>query len=481
MSAIGVNIRGQNTNPIAPAPYPVKMTLNGGQQNLLEWSARVTVSGSTSGSSLRLPQNPEDGTTIYFQNLASIPWSLIPASGTIGDGSSYSVGVGVDFVVQYNVPSATWTINASANFAASDLRYQPNLAQKSQTIQAALALAAQKQGTSYLDVIFVGDSITAGTGNTTFAPSPPQGSFATKLISEMIGRAGWVATHGVQVLVPQNLISTPDARLDVGSSNWTRGGLGWGDGSTFRAAGNVADQVAVWSPGTESWDTCYVDVYTASGLGTLVVTPSGGTPVTYSCGTTTGWHRITASASSLLDSNTIELKMLGSVGPDYGVYVTGITTFNSAIKQVRIGNVGRPNALSADLNNATAFGTLDLITNYNAGLYVVMIGTNDMIQGVPLATTQANIQAIITRCLTVGSCILMTPPPSSDATVMAATTAYNAMLYGLAKTNNIPLIDLYSAMGSTYQSAWMGDSVHLNNAGDWFTASLLGTEFAGIF
>lgn len=366
--------------------------------------------------------------------------------------------------------------------ASGDARYQPDLARKPQTIKAAVALAAQKQATTPFQVLFLGDSITAGTGNTDYATSPPQGSFPTKVIAEMIGRAGWLATHGVQVLVPQNGIATPDARLNAGSSNWTRGGLGFGDGSTFRSAGNVADQTAVWSPGTEAWDTCYVDVYTGGGLGTITVTATGGTPVVYNTDTgSNGWHRITATAASLSASNTVTLKMSGSVGPDAGVYVTGITTFNSAVKQVLIGNCGRPNATTADWAASGTFYSLELITNYAANLMVLMLGTNDMINGVALATTQANLQTIITRCLTVGSVILMTPPPSSDSTVMAAAPAYNAMLYGLAATNNIPLIDLYAAMGGTFQTTLMGDSVHLNNPGDAFGASLLGSGFAGIF
>jgi lysophospholipase L1-like esterase len=109
---------------------------------------------------------------------------------------------------------------------------------------------------------------------------------------------------------------------------------------------------------------------------------------------------------------------------------------------------------------------------YKPGIVITGGATNDLGQGVPTATTRANIVAIVDTLRAAGiSVVLRTSPPCNvdGAGRRSATEKHNAWIAGFADARGIPLLDYYGPVvdetTGAFAAAYTSDGVHPNAAG----------------
>lgn len=116
--------------------------------------------------------------------------------------------------------------------------------------------------------------------------------------------------------------------------------------------------------------------------------------------------------------------------------------------------------------SANPYDPLLLLPQLAPDLTIINLGLNDLGNGIPVSTSIANVQAIITAALKTGDVILVVPnhinPDSSNE------PAYVSSLYGLAQQNNLPLFDLTIVLGPyslAQANGFMFDSTHPSGPG----------------
>jgi lysophospholipase L1-like esterase len=364
--------------------------------------------------------------------------------------------------------------------AETEGKFAPYLAWSGKLLKFQTALAKVASNTSDCKVIFMGDSITSGFVTSDLV-QPPTDSFVAKMVAMYANATGYTVAHGLQnACLQANETNVVETRWNVTGGDWVINAYGWGGtvdgGSTMLSAASGGSTKVVFTPGYsgDAWDTADVRVYAGGGLGTLVVTATGGTPVTYDSGGGSGYHTITVTAASASASNTIEIHHSAG-GP---VYVIDIITRKAATKQVLFGNAGRPSSTTTQWNQTGAFGSLTLIADAAPDLSIITLGINDARTAVSVATYITNMSAIIAAAQASGDVVLVTPPPPSDATAVANMAAYNNAIRQLSITYGCPVFDLFTAMGATWYSAMMSDSLHPGGYGHHFIASFLSRTLA---
>jgi lysophospholipase L1-like esterase len=143
------------------------------------------------------------------------------------------------------------------------------------------------------------------------------------------------------------------------------------------------------------------------------------------------------------------------------------------------GFVGRYDSIQSGVagnTSAQVLARMDATLALGPQVAVILIGTNDAAQSVPVATFAANVTAMVRKCKARGVPVILCPAPPRAASATSAqhtfTQAYawwirlNAPSLGceLAETHNV-LVDVTNtngAMLSTYDS---GDGTHPNDAG----------------
>jgi lysophospholipase L1-like esterase len=143
------------------------------------------------------------------------------------------------------------------------------------------------------------------------------------------------------------------------------------------------------------------------------------------------------------------------------------------------GFVGRYDSIQsgqAGQTSAQVLARMDTTLALNPQVAVILVGTNDAAQSIPVATFAANVTAMVRKCKARGIPVILCPPPPRAAAATSAqhtfTQAYawwirlNAPSLGceIAETHNV-LVDVTNtngAMLSTYDS---GDATHPNDAG----------------
>jgi lysophospholipase L1-like esterase len=96
-----------------------------------------------------------------------------------------------------------------------------------------------------------------------------------------------------------------------------------------------------------------------------------------------------------------------------------------------------------------------------------MLGVNDAIASTGWSTVGTNLTTLITAEQVSGDAVLLTPPPTSISSgVTALLATYEPGYQTLARTLNIPIVDIYARWGSTYQGVkWTVDGTHPTVAG----------------
>jgi lysophospholipase L1-like esterase len=206
---------------------------------------------------------------------------------------------------------------------------------------------------------------------------------------------------------------------------------------------------------------------TASGSGQLTITATGGTPVVQATGgSPVGVRTINAVALASATTNTVTIAATNQV------YVIGIEQFSSTSKNLRVGNAGVYGTNTTQWVTTDWFGPVAAITAYAPDLTIIMLGINDALTPLAIASYKVNITTLITTAQLSGDVILMTMPPSSGTRATAEAT-YVQVLKDISIASNIPLIDNWARFNSTWQTLMMHDAVHPNNVGYWDIAGHL--------
>lgn len=318
-----------------------------------------------------------------------------------------------------------------------------------------VALAKAKTGSADAKVMFIGDSTMAGVGSTSLATTMPSllenevnDSSSTKVIQEY-------SNYFVQ-------------SKRVGT--WALG-TGWST-SFIAVAGVVGSTSTTWTPGgSQKCDTFNVDYLSSTTSGQLTITATGGTPVVVNTAGANGYHTTSATASTDVSTNVLTVSNSGGSGT---VYVASVECHDSTVKNIRFANLGLSGGTTANfIPQANPFYEYNAMLSYAPDLTIISLGINDAGTSVPCATTIANLQTIINGAKLSGDVILQTVIPSQNAPYVANEAACYPSYLSLAKTNNIPLVDIYARWGSAYNAALSTGGLHPTDQGaqDWAGAT----------
>lgn len=112
------------------------------------------------------------------------------------------------------------------------------------------------------------------------------------------------------------------------------------------------------------------------------------------------------------------------------------------------------------------------VAPYAPNVVTILAGTNDVGQGVSVATATSNIAKMADLCLGIGAVpVLCTVPPSTDVPTgrKQNNIILNAWIRFYAESHGLPLVDFYALLvdpaTSGYLTVYQYDSIHPNQAG----------------
>jgi lysophospholipase L1-like esterase len=324
-----------------------------------------------------------------------------------------------------------------------------------------LAMARTLDGVSDTKILVPGDSTADGVGGSTMATVTAFSSWpwrVSTLLNSRIPSAPGLAK------VPSAFDGTAhDTRWVLGTGWSILSGYGWGSSGLATGtapAGTLVFQHVSTEPIYDTYDVWYT---LGAGNGTIHVTATGG--ATSDIPTVAGSqsvNKVTVVAGSASATNAITISATGGA-----VFISGVDSYLSTTRRVRVSNAGVPGSTSTQWALDVGVTGLPHIRAYAPDLTVLPIGINDARDSVSPATLQANLAAIIVAAQLSGDAVLMTMPPSSGAPYTTFEPQYQAVYKALSVTYNVPIIDIYGRFGGTWQTAFMFDALHPNNAGYW--------------
>ena len=170
----------------------------------------------------------------------------------------------------------------------------------------------------------------------------------------------------------------------------------------------------------------------------------------------------TSTVAGTLGANTLNL----SWSSGGAIFTTGIEAYDSSKSWVSVVNAGWQGSRAGD--QAVA-GTQLGINTLVPSLTLINIGINDWTGGTSVSSFTTSLQTLITYAKATGDCVIITPNPSN--TTSASTVTQQALInvmYSLAASNNVTLIDLWGRWQSYSVSNGLGlayDNLHPNGAG----------------
>lgn len=330
---------------------------------------------------------------------------------------------------------------------------------------AAVRRAEVRQGRARL--LCIGDSTTAGYG------VGREGAWPRKLAELMAGRGG----RETAFFGNAGLGATYDGRMARGAG-WTADttkGLGGG----FHRNLSVTANPLIFTPQT-AFDA--VDVY-LFGTTSVRVTIGSGTPVTATgaFGNQVGKVTVTCAQAGLSRGlHTVAIRALndgGNTGLDCHDAAAGISVLNAGVSGWRAGDFVPAN-----------YGVADTIDVLNPDLTLYNVGINDWTYSPQPseAAWKADVQTVISRCLAIGSEVLLISPNPvgpSFAAAEARRATYRQWLTDLASANAMPApFDLAPVLGGSYAAAnaagYMFDELHPSVSGHARIAEALKARIA---
>ncbi len=315
-------------------------------------------------------------------------------------------------------------------------------------------------------ILCIGDSTIMGYGsNGGSSPSDQKTLSLPTQLSNMLNAAGinahansWFGNGGSRGSPSTTLQWDP--RLVAGSS-WGVGVNSLG-GQSWTATTNT--NALSFTP-TVPVDTFVVYFVRNSGLGTLSLDIGGAGTTSHSTAGAAGIS--SATIAGTLGLNTCNVKYVSGSN----VYVVGMEAYDSSKNWVSVCNAGWDGSWSTDWAVTTsAWSNANAIPLISPDLTLICLGINDWDNAVAPATYQANVQVPITKALTVGDVMLLTPTPTdpnTNASVATQQGLINAM-YNLAAANPIALVDNWARWVSYAVSNPNGlyfDHIHPNAVG----------------
>lgn len=322
-------------------------------------------------------------------------------------------------------------------------------------------LAAAVAGTGLARISFWGDSITAGETAAPFAVNSP-----TVRFRDILAAAGY-PIGGTGVVLSHNGQSGQDSRITTTGTGWTT----YGQVIDYSQASGATRTFTSDQAGTIA-ELYYNDTNT----GSFQWAVDGGAPQTVTLGATL--TNKTATITGL--PNTTHTITVTNTAVGYTVLINGFAIRSAT--GVVVDNWGVGGSNSADWASTAAgglaAGQAAISTATNPDLIVINIMANDVLGNVGDTTFKTNMQAVITRALTLGTpdVLLVANVPNG----VADDTVYRARLYELATTNDLPLLDLQDRWGTATAAAalnlFSAGNLHPNPAG----YADMGAAFAGV-
>jgi hypothetical protein len=363
------------------------------------------------------------------------------------------------------VPAELAAVQANLGIAATGLYNWKS----TNTVKIRKAIADTLAGLASTRIIEIGDSTTAGVADV------PAGA----------GAALWnlsppaLLSRAIQAMLNNSLVGVPQSSFgDMGFTDYSY--LGTYDTRVVRGAGWVAGALTLGGAGPANTTTTNAITYTFpncdtfdlyyirnGGFGTFNYNVDGGsnTLINADSGGGNSIAKITIAAGSL-GSHTLSIARASGT-----VYLVGVESRNSAIQGVSVWNMGSSGKTSDYFTTtANSWGALTALKGFAPNLTIINLGINDRRDPngpVPLATTIANLQTIITGAKISGD-VLLLDPAASDATAapLDRQATMSAALRALAFTNDIPFMSvperfgLYSVANA---NGLMSDTLHPNS------------------
>jgi hypothetical protein len=333
------------------------------------------------------------------------------------------------------------------------------------------------QNLSDTNILCIGDSTTAGTGDSTTASSQSIRAYPAGLATIM--NTGSCPTMPSLAIPPRS--DLVDTRW-VAGSGWTLGGQPFGLGA---AVGNTAGVYfgtstagnLVYTPNPQVTCDGFYIIYCGGGAtGTITATATGGTPVVINTVGAGGVYK-SALISAAAANTTNTLTMTSTVN---NCFIVGVEAVLSTKKQLLIHNGGF-NSLTANgiVNGGTAnFNAIPTIKAIAPDLTIISLGINDAIAGTSASSFSTSMQSIITAAQLSGDVLLCDMLPSgaggAGGSAIATEQSYLPVYTSLALANNCAYASINGRWNATYTTTYMnGDQVHGNDVGYWDWAQFI--------
>jgi hypothetical protein len=379
-----------------------------------------------------------------------------------GGGGAYppTLAAGVSLAHQYDPQRATYNLTpTSAN------RFRG-------------AMVRALTGGASARILVIGNSNTYGTGATVKTKrwaTTVQNMIAARLGAGVCG-TGYIPIYDYGGPTPKDLRFT-------GTTPTHDGGLGAAGPGIMGTNGYLTTNGStVFTPGRTDIDRFIISHYknqysTANGLNVLV---DGALVGTINCNQASGSS--VAQATFDVATGTAHTLTLTATAGNGGLLLGVEGRVNGGLGGCTIsavGNPGSPIAFASDTANGGS-ASLNAIAQQTPDLVIICHQTNDYM-GTVTSGTQTTIanyttrhQAVIDASRTAGADVMLaTEFPNTDATKPIPMTAYTAALYGLADTNNLPLVDVKARLGDWATQVALGATAtndHGNDRGHYDTA-----------
>ena len=299
----------------------------------------------------------------------------------------------------------------------------------------------------------IGDSKTAGAGATTagsYVGAYPN-SYPVQLAKLLTSRGtnagwnSWFCDHNVNSVatLPQY-----DARWTLGAG-WLTGGAYWACGPGYCLTNRTTTNVAALTP-TVAFDGIELYYITGGGFGTFKIDVDGGSALgTYNTWTSEGVTKVTITGLA----NTTHTINFTPTSVGSGIFIYGLRILNSTAPKIDVCNWGAAGSTSSSwLPNAHPWEGVMPLKDGKIGqdCSFIDIQINDLLVASPDVTSYtANMQEIITAAKVSGDVVLLNTYPGNTAaggfyvnTDGAIFNTFQQALYGLAMTNDCPIISL---------------------------------------
>ncbi len=416
--------------------------------------------------------------TAYTSKLNTLPTSVGYANGdtlTLADGSrwAYSRASGWTLVTPSGMPYLMRNMTAASLPALRT------------------GLAKALAGVSNCRVGYIGDSVDAGSpGAVTAWWAASNTTQLARLMTRaglVVSAAGFVGSHGASGV--GSTLNVLDPRVSAYASGWgefanptlSPGGAALSNASTTA--------VQTFTPGgtTDTADIYYLD----AGNSDTIVVGGGANGLTSPQNVTPTRLALTIKRATVTIANTTVWGVAKATADGSPIFVLGVVPYTAANKELQLVNLGIAGVTSTQYADTSAFWAAGKVlttagsafSDYSA--MFINLGINDAL-GIPLATTKANIQSLITGIKALGvDVILVTPTPWNPAAIPQATQdAMCQMYYDLADANGCVLIDLNAGMGgfaTEVASGFVTDGAgHLSLAGNGANAMIRAQLFRAL-